>query len=91
MLSEEQIDEIANEILKHQVESYGPSGVYDFARAIEAAVCPPGYVVVPDRPTQQMLDCGLCSITLKGELEPTKVELEVAYEVMIANRPEVTP
>jgi hypothetical protein len=33
-LTEREIDELAEQYLKYQIECSGPSGVYDFARAI---------------------------------------------------------
>ena len=91
MLSKERLMELFCATNTAEPLAEGWPGLERFARAIEAAVCPPGYVVVPAEPTEYMVERGVWEITDKGDLEPTSSEIALAYEVMIAARPEVKP
>ena len=75
MLSDEKIEELWVDIHKGK---FMHAGFNTFARAIEAAVLPEGWVAVPKEPTLAMLDCLRSDITSN---------LEKRYQAMLAAAP----
>jgi len=57
-----------------------------FARAIEAAIVPPGYVVVPVEPTPEIITDGVRALydASWGDFDAEREEMIATYRAMIA-------
>jgi len=63
------------------------------ARAIEAAIVPPGYVVVPVEPTPEIITDGVRALydASWGDFDAEREEMIATYRAMIAAAPKGQP